>query len=198
MSLLWTTAMGWAEAPPEARQHRVDRVKKWVDKKDNAYREFNIPDHFGPFANPNKVHEIIHDKTSWFSQGHLLGNVHSHHLPWEEIPLDGKFHTTQGNVNTDYLRHKIDGEHQSDHDDMATEDMFDEHDPTPDPIVLRHQGQHYLMDGHHRFVKNRLLGIPTMHARVYDADDPQAGPEHCYDCKEHQQYCSDCGGEKDR
>jgi len=193
MSLLWVKA-GWADASPEARERRVKRVKHWIDSRDNAYREINIPDHFGNFVSPQKVHDKIHSGTSWFEHGHLLGNVHSHHLPWHEIPLDKHFHITQGVVLPEHLHHKIDAEHQSDWSDEPTEGMWDEHDPTPDPIVFKHKGEHYLLDGHHRFVQHRLLGIPTMHARVYDADDPKAGPENCWDCQEHTQYCSDCGG----
>lgn len=201
MSLLWVKA-GWADASPEARERRVQRAKNWVDRQKSTQgdsaRTIDIPDHFGRYTNPDHVHDILWNKTSWFNQGAMLGNVHTHHLPWKEVPLDGHFHMTQPSVVPEHLHHKIDGEHShQDEMDEPTEGMFDEHDPTPDPIVIKHQGEHYLMDGHHRFVQHRLLGQPTMHARVFDADDPHAGPDHCYDCKEHQEYCSDCANGED-
>lgn len=201
MSLLWVKA-GWADASPEARERRVQRVRHWLDSQPattdySRQHAIEIPDHFGPSANQDYVHHIIRAHTSWYDHGHMLGNVHSHHLPWKEVPLDGHFHTTQGTVRPEIVRNKIDAEHGDDEDWGPSEAQWDEHDPTDDPIIIKHEGEHYLMDGHHRFVQHRLLGQPTMHARVYDADDPQAGPDHCYDCREHKEYCSDCGDDED-
>lgn len=199
MSLLWVRVASYADASPEARERRMDRVKNWVTrqplKPDYArHPSFEIPDHFGPTA---PVHEATEAASGLWEHGHLLGNVHTHHLPWEEVPLDGRLHTSQGTVRPDIVHHKIDAEREPDEDSWPDEGMFDEHDPSDDPMVVRKGGKHYLINGNHRFVEHRLMGKPTMHARVYDADDPKAGPEHCYECGEHKEYCSDCGGTPD-
>lgn len=195
MSLLWARVGAWADAMPQARDHRVDRVKRWVDKQQThpgRHPGFDIPESFGHYTDPKKVFEMSHNM---FGVGDLIGNVHTHHLPWKDVALDGTFHTTQGTVRPDIVHRKIDSQHGDEESDYPEHDeQYDEHDPSEDPIVVHKGGQHYLLDGHHRFVEHRLLGKPSMMARVFDADDPKAGPEHCHECQEHKEHCSDCGG----
>lgn len=43
---------------------------------------------------------------------------------------------------------------------------------TPTPVVLlKHKGQHYLLDGNHRLAQSTLLGADTMKAKVFDMDE---------------------------
>jgi hypothetical protein len=197
MSLLWARVAAWSDASPTARERRMQRAHDWIDRQKTTPNDYahvtEIPDNFGRWAHPEKAHEV--SRGLWGGNA-MLGNVHTHHLPWKDVPLDGTFHHTQPTFIPGIVHHKIDSAHIED-EYPEHDEQFDEHEPTQDPIVVHHQGQHYLLDGHHRFVEHRLLGKPTMQARVFDADDPKAGPEHCYECDEHKEYCSDCGGTPD-
>ena len=200
MTLLWIrTTSAWDTVAPEAQDRRMDRVRKWVEKQPHAPgskrpNAMEIPDHFADYS---PFDTAIKKSDSLWSQGDDLGMVHTHHLPEREVRLDGTFHITQPTVDRDILRDKINQNRHSPGYDGRFEGFgdHDEHIPTEDPLVVHHQGHHYLLDGHHRFVEHRLLGKPTMWARVFDADDPREGPEHCHDCQEHKRHCWECGGD---
>lgn len=199
MTLLWIrTTSAWDTVAPEVQERRMDRVRHWIEKQPHAPHSgrpnaVEIPDHFGHFTPFNTA---IEKSQRLWDQGDEMGFVHTHHLPEREVPLDGTFHITQPTVDRDILHDKVDQNRSGPQYDGRFEGFSDhDHAPSDDPLVVHHQGHHYLLDGHHRFVEHRLLGKPTMLARVFDVDDPHSGPEHCPECQDHKEYCYSCGGD---
>ena len=153
----------------ETWRARRDRVDRFLE---NQKREtMPLRDKWGPSA-PNYIaHGLIaeHDGP--------VSDEHWEHLPEESISLRQPIHTHQGHVYPETVRHYL----RADDDP----DYYDYREPEPggsDPKVVRHEGQHYLLDGHHRFVKDRLMGHDSMLARVFDTANPDHKQSNCYDC----------------
>lgn len=204
MSQLWTTAMtaieaSWEDASPESRDRRRQRADNWIDRQPPGGEHdrpgnIDIPGHFGHW-NPDRVRNV--------SFGAEIPNVHWHHLPSREVDLSGPIHFHQQTVNRDVLHDKIKRDYEGrDDDDMDSmfDDMMDrdEHDPpTDEPLIIKHEGVHHVIDGHHGFTKARLLGQKKMWAKVYDTSKPEDSAHGCYECSEHKQYCRDCADDND-
>jgi hypothetical protein len=93
--------------------------------------------------------------------GHYLHKTFTHH-DWESMPSKTismkKLIPNQDMVDTDGVMHKMNRKKYAD------EDMDSE--PNDPVSVIHHQGKFHLMDGHHRYFRNRLLGKDTIKAKI--------------------------------
>ena len=76
----------------------------------------------------------------------------------------------------DFVTHQKDFPHSALHHLQATvafdSDYFSNnklHDKRP-INVIKHDGKHYVVDGHHRWFRDRILGSKTSHAKIFDMD----------------------------
>jgi hypothetical protein len=175
MSNLWVTAVtaSWEDASQESNLHRLDRAHKWVNQQ-------------GDKTSPKGLHIPIPESFGEYGHGEcppVPPDEHWDHLPTKAVNLHQKIVHHQWGVRPHVLHEKL-NEHHPDHE--PDEDLYDDPDrELPDePLFVKHQGETHLLDGHHRFVTDRLLGRSHTFGKVYDADDPKEHYTKCYDCQE--------------
>lgn len=174
MSLLWTqVTSAFGDAPTdESVRARRDRISEYLDRKSQRGQYMSIPDKFGPVFSNQQIHHIIreHDGPAW--------DEHWDHLPDDVVSLRQRIHQHQGYVYPEMVKEKL------------REDSGD--DPYPadhggswgneDPKFVRHEGEHYLLDGHHRFTKARLMGQDSIWGKVFDTANPAHRQSNCMEC----------------
>lgn len=161
-------------ASPDAADQRRERVDRWLDRRGTS--EFALPERWAPAAQREDVHAIM-DQNS----GGYFPDEHWEHLPVRDVSLRQKIHQTQQHVTPEGVREKIDEDF--DGEPAYGDDYGEGHDlGGPDPKIVLHQGQRYLMDGHHRFARGRLMGYDSMPSRFYDTADPSHDPRNCEQC----------------
>ena len=186
MSLLWITAARLAtfeEATEQSREHRRERADRWMDKQPSRPVQFwdsiDIPEHMGVPTPRHVINDIMHEHGDFPDR-------HWEHLPEEDVSLKQPIHFHQPTVDKGILKDKIGEDFRHDHEWDHYGDY--DHDEGPqEPLFVKHEGKHYLLDGHHRFMKARLLGQSSMWGRVFDTANPEHRQEHCYDCQEHDE-----------
>ena len=173
MSLLWITA-AYGEAPTEeSARARAERADRYLRQRGHGRME--MPDKWSRHTPNYHIHSIIeaHDGP--------VDVRHWEHLPDDVVSLRQPIHTHQGYVYPEAVRSKIKGTS----DDSDSYDSYYEEPGGHDPKFVRHQGKHYLLDGHHRFSMGRLLGHDSMWGKVFDTANPEHRQENCYECHVH-------------
>jgi hypothetical protein len=182
MSNLWTRAAAfqleadYESASPEAQDRRRQRVEHYLDHQ--GYTT-DIPHKWGPRVPGYEIHGLImhHDGPEDLR--------HWEHIPDDVVSLRQPIYQHQGHAYTDVVRSKIredfDNEYYEEPDDYQSSGG-------PDPKFVRHQGKHYLLDGHHRFTRARLMGHSSMWGRVFDTANPDHKQSNCAECHENKHY----------
>ena len=154
----------------ETWKARRDRVDKFLQAQGDG--TMPIRSSWGPHT-PNYVaHGLIADHDG------PVRDEHWEHLPDEYVSLRQPIHTHQAFVYPEAVRHYL-------HADDDPDSYPDSGEYTPggdEPKVVRHEGTHYLLDGHHRYVKDRLMGHDSMTAKVFDTANPEHKQSNCYEC----------------
>ncbi len=176
MSLLWSTAISqaqasWEDASDEARARRRQRADTWLDRQAPPGGTSWIPPKWGPYARSTDIHGIIKDHGGHFDDEHWG------HLPLQDVSLRQKIHQHQEFIYPHTVKDKIDEGWED--DPHGHNQGWDEENPK----IVRHEGEHYLLDGHHRFARDRLMGRSTIKARVFDTSDPSHRQDKCPDCQ---------------
>jgi hypothetical protein len=173
MSLLWTqVTSSFEEAGEEARERRRQRAEHWLDHSEySGGTSTGIPARWGPQVSNYSVHHIM-DTHGW-PRDESERDRHWHHLPTEAVSLRQPIYTHQGHVYPEEVKYRM---RQTLHDEP------DDMESGPSKFV-RHQGDTFLLDGHHRFARSRLLGQSFMEGKVFDTSRPEDSPANCPDCR---------------
>jgi 8-oxo-dGTP pyrophosphatase MutT (NUDIX family) len=117
----------------------------------------------------------IDDHEFWHKHGQVEEIDHDAHPPYATQPYLAGHHVER------YLGNRSDPVatvHERGMDDSATS-----YPGTHYPMMVRHEGEHFIVEGHHRVAADMMKGQPTK-TFVYDADKhgfPEANPVHAYD-----------------
>ena len=157
--------------PPteETWEARRQRVSNWLDKQGEI---FHLPSKWGPHTSNQVAHGLIaeHDGPE--------RDEHWEHLPDQEVSLRQPVHTHQGFVYTDTVKHYLNA-------DADPDQYYESGEYTPggdEPKFVKHEGTHYMLDGHHRYAKDRLMGHESMYGKVFDTANPEHKQANCYEC----------------
>jgi len=160
------------DAEPEARQARFDRAREWLERNTDAHSgTVDIPAHWGHHVDNQTIHHIL-DTHGW-PRDESDREDHWSHIEPENFPVHQPIHQHQGFVWPGGVEDKMIG---------AMEDSRP-WDDQPAKIV-RHEGNSYLLDGHHKLAGARLLGQDSIEAHVFDTSKPETYPEHCRECQD--------------
>ncbi|MGH7866563.1 MAG: hypothetical protein ACREP9_02765, partial [Candidatus Dormibacteraceae bacterium] len=154
----------------ESAERRRQRVDRYLSRQ--PHERMPLPDRWTKHVPNYQIHGIIegHDGPSDVR--------HWEHLPDDVVSLKQPIHTHQGFVCPDAVKAKLHGE-------SADPDHYDSWYEEPgghEPKFVRHQGQHFLLDGHHRFAHARLMGHGSMWGKVFDTANPDHKQMNCYGC----------------
>lgn len=129
---------------------------------------------WSPYHSGADMHKLLDDYDGPDDEG-----SHWNHLPDEQVSLNQRIHTHQAYVYPDDVRRKLNDED----DNIPFSDDYRSADAAgDDPKFIRHEGEHYMLDGHHRLVLNRLMGHNSMWGKVFDTSKPEQRQSNCYDC----------------
>lgn len=168
----------YEDASEEARGRRRERVERYLDRNRHpGVDSISIPSKWGPWFRNSDIHQIIGN-----ASGGTFKDEHWEHLPYENVSLRQPIHQHQDFVYPDTVKQKI-RETFGDDNDLGYEGGEDE-GGGPDSKFVRHQGNTYLLDGHHRYAEARLMGHSSMGGRVYDTANSEHDPRNCYECHE--------------
>ena len=159
---------------PETWKARYDRVDRFLERRGDG--TMPIRDRWGPHTPDYVAHGLIADHDG------PVRDEHWEHLPDEYVSLKQPIHTHQGYVYPATVRHYL----HADNDPDAYPDGGEYVPGGDEPKIVRHKGQHYLLDGHHRYVKDRLMGHDSMMAKVFDTANPEHKQSNCYECHEEE------------
>lgn len=170
----------YEDATDEARERRRQRADRYLGEHENRGMTMSVPGKWAEQAFNSHIHQIIRDHS-----GGDFPDEHWEHLPDQEVSLRQKIHQHQGFVYPEAVRDKI----REDFDDDFWPDDYREHEPGgSDPKFVVHEGNTYLLDGHHRFARARLMGHSSMWGKVFDTSNPDHDPRNCYECDRGPQY----------
>lgn len=175
MSNLWARVARYGDTPTEGSEDaRRQRVHKFLERQPHG--TMPLRRNWGPSVYNHEVHGIIaeHDGPEDLR--------HWEHLPDDVVSLKQPIHTHQGHVWPEMVQHKL---HQDTEEDPY-EDSGEYQEGGEDPKFVRHQGKHYLVDGHHRYAKGRLMGEHSMWGKVFDTANPEHKQANCYECHVNQ------------
>jgi hypothetical protein len=169
----WRQPTGaFEDAEPEARQARFDRAREWLERNTDAHSgTVDIPAHWGHHVDNQTIHHIL--GTHGWPRDESDREDHWSHIEPENFPVHQPIHQHQGFVWPGGVEDKMIG---------AMEDSRP-WDDQPAKIV-RHEGNSYLLDGHHKLAGARLLGQDSIEAHVFDTSKPETYPEHCRECQD--------------
>jgi hypothetical protein len=164
---------GYEEASPQAREHREDRVSSWLDRNTKADGTVPLPKSWGPHVEPHEIPRL--EDHGWPADADQRED-HWGHLAPERVSLRQQVHVHQPWVHRDAMEEKRDldaGEHE------LGRPYDEEH-----ARFVRHQGNTYLIDGHHRYARARLTGKDSMTGVVADTSRESDQPRNCPECRE--------------
>lgn len=175
MTNLWIRVARYGDEPTgqswENRRQRVDRFLERQPRETMPLRH-----KWGPSVSNQWVHGLIADHDG------PVDPEHWEHLPDDVVSLKQPIHTHQGYVYPHAVREKLREEADP---DAWPEDYGGEYqEGGAEAKFVRHEGQHYLLDGHHRFAKARLMGDSSMWGKVFDTANPEHKQANCYECHE--------------
>jgi hypothetical protein len=172
MTQLWIRVARYGDEPtPESWENRRQRVDRFLQRQPRE--TMPLRHNWGPSVNNQWVHGLIADHDG------PVDDRHWEHLPEDVVSLRQPVHTHQGFVYPETVRHKL----RQDAEDSPFPDDYGEYVPGgPEPKFVRHEGQHYLLDGHHAFAKARLMGDSSMWGKVFDTANPDHKASNCYEC----------------
>jgi hypothetical protein len=178
MTNLWIRVARYGDDPtPESWENRRQRVDRYLERQQGQQATMPLRHKWGPSARNDEIHGIIADHDG------PVDDRHWEHLPDQSVSLKQPIHTHQGFVHPEMVREKL----RQDADEDYWPDDYREYTPGGDEAkFVRHQGQHYLVDGHHRFAKARLMGESSMWGKVFDTANPEHKQSHCYECHENE------------
>ena len=181
MTNLWIRVARYGDEPtPESWENRRQRVDRFLERQDTG-RTMPIRRKWGP----TEANWAIHGLMSEHDGPTDPHTKHWEHLDDEPVSLKQPIHTHQGYVYPGAVREKL--REDADEDSWA-DDAREYEEGGDEPKFVRHQGQHYLVDGHHRYVKARLMGDDSMWGKVFDTANPDHKVGNCYECHEDEAY----------
>lgn len=146
MSLLWVQA-AWDWSPDDRPEHIMPAEHVGY----SGYKE------------PGSVPAVDHFMNTY---GTLDNETWEHHGGFRPIDLTMPVYATQSHVSRKHLDKYGPGE-VKEHSPVGGMDYLGEHGP----MVVTHQGAHYVLDGHHRVGAALERGDQKIHAWNLDLDD---------------------------